>query len=219
MQRDNRIVTIQTNQQQLGLRERQRARRHFTILSAAAALFSSKGFAETTIEDIATQAGVSPPTIYNYFRSKNEILLGLLEYDKEEVESALDAILANPVGDAVEVLTEFVCIDLGSGSEVGNKALWRLISAAALETTDERRQDYLQTQLVFTFKLHDLILQLMRDGRIAAGIDVMAAARLVNAVTRDGFRQYINNDTMTAAEMIARVRGQIGVLWTGLRPV
>lgn len=41
------------------------------ILSVAARLFSERGFANVSIRDICDVAGVSPPTIYHYYGSKD----------------------------------------------------------------------------------------------------------------------------------------------------
>lgn len=47
------------------------------ILDAAVALFSEKGFNETTVQDIAAKSGVATGTVYLYFPSKDHILLAL----------------------------------------------------------------------------------------------------------------------------------------------
>ena len=44
------------------------------ILDAALELFAERGFDETTMRSIATQAGVSPSHAYYYFRSKDALL-------------------------------------------------------------------------------------------------------------------------------------------------
>jgi len=44
------------------------------ILDAATACFTRKGFHQTTMDDICRQAGLSPGTVYRYFKSKNEII-------------------------------------------------------------------------------------------------------------------------------------------------
>lgn len=45
------------------------------ILSSATELFSRKGYAETTIDDIAEHARVSKETVYKYFRSKEALFM------------------------------------------------------------------------------------------------------------------------------------------------
>src|SRR5262250_3381524 len=50
------------------------------ILDAARSVFAKKGFADTSVEDIAEQAGIAKGTLYLYFPSKDQIYLaGLLE--------------------------------------------------------------------------------------------------------------------------------------------
>lgn len=43
------------------------------IKTAAAKIFSENGYAETRVAEIAAEAGVSPGTIYNFFRGKKEL--------------------------------------------------------------------------------------------------------------------------------------------------
>jgi len=49
------------------------------ILRAAEKIFAEKGFHETTISDIAKGAGLSEPTLYEYFSSKEDILFTIPE--------------------------------------------------------------------------------------------------------------------------------------------
>ena len=57
---------------------RQAARRR-EIVDAAAELFQSRGYYATSVGDIVDQVGMSKPTIYHYFRSKEEILVYIHE--------------------------------------------------------------------------------------------------------------------------------------------
>ena len=49
------------------------------ILETALQLFSKKGYARTTLEDIARGSGVSTANVYVYFRSKLEILYAIYD--------------------------------------------------------------------------------------------------------------------------------------------
>lgn len=49
------------------------------ILEAAVKVFAEKGFRAAKMQEVANAAGISNGTVYNYFRSKDEVLLALLE--------------------------------------------------------------------------------------------------------------------------------------------
>jgi AcrR family transcriptional regulator len=49
------------------------------ILDEAARLFAARGFAATSMQDIATALGTSRPALYHYFAGKDEILTRLVE--------------------------------------------------------------------------------------------------------------------------------------------
>ena len=49
------------------------------IISACAALYQKKSFKETTLKDIASETTFTRTSIYNYFQTKEEIFLALME--------------------------------------------------------------------------------------------------------------------------------------------
>jgi AcrR family transcriptional regulator len=74
------------------LRQRQahqRVRRE--ILLAAAGVFARRGYASATLADLAEAAGYAPPSLYRYFRSKEEIFSSLTELLKGELEATFEA--------------------------------------------------------------------------------------------------------------------------------
>jgi AcrR family transcriptional regulator len=58
-----------------GLRQLQRQRVHEAISTAAISLFLERGFDEVPVTEIAAAAGVSKPTLFKYFPTKEDLVL------------------------------------------------------------------------------------------------------------------------------------------------
>jgi AcrR family transcriptional regulator len=70
--------------------------KRIAILDAARDLFSRKGYAETTISEIAQAAGVAVGTVYLYFRNKHDILTGVsLDFEASITQALRDPALLN----------------------------------------------------------------------------------------------------------------------------
>jgi TetR/AcrR family fatty acid metabolism transcriptional regulator len=73
------ILEVIVDENQPGSRRQRRINnRRNQILDAAARLFAERGFHRATTRDIAEAADVSEGTLYNYFESKDALLLAIL---------------------------------------------------------------------------------------------------------------------------------------------
>lgn len=61
-----------------------------SILGAAARVFSEKGFAATTMREVAKESGASLGSIYHHFESKEEILRAIMVQNFQRVSQSLE---------------------------------------------------------------------------------------------------------------------------------
>ena len=73
----------------VGRRERKKQLSRQAILKAAQQLFIDRGYKETSVADIMNGADLGTGTFYNYFQSKEEVLMALLGDSVEMVEAAV----------------------------------------------------------------------------------------------------------------------------------
>ena len=69
------------------------------ILDAAEALFAERGFAGTTLRDVAAAVGIRNPSLYNHFAGKDELYAAVLERGIRPVIEALAAFVAAEDGE------------------------------------------------------------------------------------------------------------------------
>jgi TetR/AcrR family transcriptional regulator, ethionamide resistance regulator len=93
--------------------------RELAILSTAEQLLRERPLADISVDDLAKGAGLSRPTFYFYFPSKDAVLLTLFERVIMQADSALQTMVANPPADL--------------------KALWRIGINVFVETFGAHR--------------------------------------------------------------------------------
>ena len=77
--------------------------RRAQILEASAQVFARKGYRRATTKEIARAAGVSEGTIYNYFASKSDLLIGMLNFltDKDGWEEKFTGVRSSDFRDSI----------------------------------------------------------------------------------------------------------------------
>jgi hypothetical protein len=91
-----------------GLRERQKADRHRRILAAAVTRFPPRRVPCGADGGRGEDAEVSVGTVYNYARTKGDLLMATVTLEVEEVLAGGEAILADPPAEAAEALLTLV---------------------------------------------------------------------------------------------------------------
>jgi len=100
---------MQEDRARLPRRERERLQHRKEILDAALGLFSEKGYHNVSMEEIARKAEFGVGTLYNFFRSKEELYKSLIREVADKFHSSLTKAIEEK-GDEIEKLKNYLKI-------------------------------------------------------------------------------------------------------------
>jgi AcrR family transcriptional regulator len=112
------------------------------ITETAFYMFAVKGFHETSMEDIATVLGLKKQSLYSHFKSKNEIIIAVLQTQSDRLNSEIKSHIAQYCDQSVEQLMKLIFVRLSLHfSHRERLLLWKRIP---LYTDNEGLGDTLQ---------------------------------------------------------------------------
>jgi AcrR family transcriptional regulator len=131
-----------------GLRDVTRRAVRAEIAAKAMDLFLEQGFDETTVNQVAAAVGMSSRSVFRYFDSKEEMVIGELVELGHEVAAALER---RPDDEDPWIALRHalqVCVDSLEGQEVGRRRATMLASTPSLRTAMLDKQMRWQEALV-----------------------------------------------------------------------
>jgi AcrR family transcriptional regulator len=189
------------------------------ILAAALAAFGSKGFNETTMDEIAQAAGVAKGTVYLYFDSKEHLLLAL----KKDFMRGLTDAIADITAEAIE--------QLSAGKEIDYRDIiddifqtiadYHCQNRGALEVVVRQNPgpDLVQEAIELEGEFIQLLTNAFREGTKSGLVhteDPEMTARLVNAAIRDNLAACLCYDEPKDIDRV--VEGAKQLLYKALAP-
>lgn len=184
----------------MGLRERQKADRSERILDAAMRLFREDGVEATHVEAIAALAEVSPGTVYNYFPTKGDLLVGIVTREVTEVVAAGAAVVADPPGDVPTALTRLIDSYYDHSEVYLSKEMWRAAMAQTIVAPDApASRDYVALDAQLAGQVTALIAALQARGRVRADADPAALGQMLFHHLDARFRDFVRSDQTRAA--------------------
>ena len=200
-----------------GLRERQKAERRQAISKAAIELFERQGFQNTTIEQIASQAGVSPPTVFKYFGNKQEIILEILHHaDQRAIIDTRSRI--HEIDDPVEALCHLERLLTGYALEVMHPSLWReLLPLILFGGSNELPEGYRAMNDALRAEISELLRELQQAGKLRPQLDVELAAFLLNDYSHLQLFRLVNQEHPDIDAHSMQVRRITELLFYGMQ--
>ncbi len=83
---------------------KQKTKRRDQIVAAAAQVFAQKGYSGAVVADIAIQANIGKGTVYEYFKSKEDLFFAVFEWFQKKTEKAATVGISSLGGGAADRL-------------------------------------------------------------------------------------------------------------------
>lgn len=145
-------------------RHRDRAQKRFAVLTCAAELFLTRGYHLTRLDDVADCLGITKPALYNYFRSKHEILLGCHMLGHDLIDASLEKI-EQEGGNGLVRLQMLIRAYAGVMTQQFGMCLVRLDEH---ELEPDALAEVLKRRKYVNRRFEDYLRQGMKDGSIGA---------------------------------------------------
>ncbi|PDW03507.1 TetR/AcrR family transcriptional regulator [Candidatus Viridilinea mediisalina] len=159
------------------LRERRRALLRDEILEATHQLMTERGYAAMSMEDLAARVGVSKPTLYNQFPTKEDLVAAMASQLIERVFAQLEAANdASPLARLLEFLHNTIRIQIEHGTNSMQLHMPEIL------TILERNPDSRALLLRVDARLVATIQEAQALGEIDATLDAASLLRIFNAL-------------------------------------
>ena len=168
-----------------GLRERKKQRTREAIQREAVRLFQENGYEETTIEQIAAAVEISPSTFFNYFPSKEDVVL----YDAYD-PMIVTLLATRPAGEPLSQAIRAVLVTIGAALEKDREVVYAR-SKLVMEVPDLRARVWEELERAQVF-LAEVVAS--RTGRDPQDFEVRVVIMSLVAAMMEATREWVRHD-------------------------
>jgi AcrR family transcriptional regulator len=169
------------------LRQRHAERTRDAIVAAAFELFAAKGYAETTIDEIAERADVAPRTFFRYFPAKEAVLFHGAD---DQVGEAVAQLRARPADETPYESLLAVLRSLAAEIAHGDK---RELILAKFAAENDRLFEHHRAVVMCRFEESVTEVLTERAGEQADGLAIEAAVAAVLATFGTAVRSWLRS--------------------------
>jgi AcrR family transcriptional regulator len=192
-------------------RQRRGAEIRERLFRASLDLFAQRGFVETTVEDITNAADVGKGTFFNYFPSKDHILLAFAEMQLGKLQSIIENLrtTGEPVPQFLRTLGIRMTEEPGR-----NPSLMRALLLANLSSTPVR-----EAMRINQARGHKLLSEFVKIGQQRGELrSDLPPEEIAHVFRQTVFGTLLIWSLYGDDSLSARIHTALDVLWQGLSP-
>ena len=161
------------------LTSEEQAKRRHEIFHQVVGIFLKKGFQETSMREIAEVAGLGKSTLYDYFKTKDDILLYFFEDQLNDLTEAAQEIAVQNIS-ADERLRQVMKAHLEFLQ--ANKSLFMKLTLEAQRLKLESQKQIQNKRHAYQDLIRGLIEEGIREGTFRKVDSLLAARMLINTM-------------------------------------
>lgn len=195
----------------MGIREENKKYYREKILKASREIFSLQGYENTTIEQIAENGGIGLGTVYNYFKSKEELfVLSMADDIAEATEINVDESNFNE-SNVVEIVTETILKQIRKANYI-NKKIWKVALPIIFSSMKSDRmpiKEVMKADYKIMDKIRDLLNQLKEKHLLDDMFDTETAVDVIFGALFFQFTVYIYTKDATFEHTCEKIKADI----------
>lgn len=177
------------------------------LVDAAARVFERQGYIEATISEIAAEAQVSKPTIYQYVSSKRWLLETIVEQVIYPLRQGIEEILESDDSHR-EKLEAY--LRLQTDSAVKYRTYYRVLVADEHQLSPQALRNYRSWARDVNHAAEKLLHDCAEAGVVRDDMDLPATVNLINGMLMSISRWYRSSGHLTPDELHAQVMKLLG---------
>ncbi len=197
-------------------RELKKQRTFDVIVSVADRSFQANGYYATTMEAIATDAGVSVGTVYNYFGTKHGILLAVVTRDTEQALVAAGAAIDLSRDDPVDVLMPLIMTYVDAMTALGRDVIKELFRAGFDPAESAMMTELISLDERSIAQIAETLVLLRDRGLVCHDVDIASAAILIYSVVAVAILMFVSIPESTDRDLETTIRNQLTLVFQGV---
>ena len=202
-----------------GLRQKKKSERKDRIFSAAVELFNKQGFTNTSMQDIADQANLAVGTLYNYFPSKNDLLLDIMQEEMDIAITENDEMFKpenlHEKG-AKNIIKQLYKKILDIPLLIHKENLREIFVATFSSEIYSQKGMMLDIDLMNSFEL--LLRRLQEENLINQKIDTYNATKIFYSILMVQMMMYLFSEDMNKSSLFKNTDAVIDLVYQGVKP-
>ena len=140
------------------------------LIDVARTLFATKGYANTSMNDIANAANKGRRTLYTYFKNKDEVFYAVIRAETLTLRDYFKQLLTNPAKSPMDRLTDYIYVRLDAVRDI-------VIRNGGLTAEFFQNQNLVErVRRRLDFSERNYLRALLEEGKTAGTIDVVDPA-------------------------------------------